>query len=121
MKQLRLFQYLVAAFATITGLDVGDAEIRVQLHLLTGIEALKRGKVKQAIRHLREAVALDPSNNEARLALGKGLLEATEPHEAMEHLIFVLANEPDNAEAQLALFSSIALKRFHKEGTLPEA
>lgn len=61
--------------------------------------ALNNGDAKRAAEHLRDAVAQDPSNREARLELGRALWEAGNREGAESETAALLEVDPNNVDA----------------------
>jgi tetratricopeptide (TPR) repeat protein len=87
------------------------------LEINMGIEQMRRGETEAALRHFRQAVAIEPRYWYGELALGAALARDGNPDEAMPHLTRALSMRPDSAEAQKELDSarSAAASR-HTEG-----
>ncbi|HYM23301.1 MAG TPA: tetratricopeptide repeat protein, partial [Vicinamibacterales bacterium] len=80
----------------------------VQTHLLLGRAFLTRGDVSQAIAHLQQARAMDPSNAEVLGGLSDALLAARQSDRAADGYRAYLALRPDDAAATLNLGIALA-------------
>jgi tetratricopeptide (TPR) repeat protein len=69
--------------------------------LARGINLAQRGRLDDAITHLRASLALQRRNREAQLALASTLLEEGRPREAGTYLTDTLRNDPANGPANL--------------------
>ena len=72
-------------------------------HLMAGLLQQQAEEYHKAIRHLRFAVAHEPSDMEVRDALGMCLLSVGRHAEALPHLRQVVAAMPDNTNARYNL------------------
>jgi len=68
-----------------------------------GRSELETGRANDAVRHFREAVALEPGLVQYRLDLAEALLELNQTDEATNYLREVLREDPVNGPASLAL------------------
>ncbi|MGE0705194.1 MAG: tetratricopeptide repeat protein [Vicinamibacterales bacterium] len=68
-----------------------------------GRSELESGRADEAIRHFREAVALEPGITQYRLDLAGALLELNQTDEATNYLREVLRQDPVNGPANLSL------------------
>lgn len=84
--------------------------------LTEGERLLAAGEVEAAIKGLREAVALDPANSEARRLLGDALLQNGKRAEAIEEYRQAALNDPQNK----AVWAKLASAQF-AEGLYAEA
>jgi Flp pilus assembly protein TadD len=74
-----------------------------EAHHALGVGLSLRGRHREALPHLAEAVRLDPGFADARCNLGAELLRAGRPDEARRELEAALALEPAHPEAHNAL------------------
>ncbi len=81
-----------------------DAEDRNKL----GEEALKNGKLDEAIKHFQQALILKPDYPEAHNSIGIALFKKGRIPEAIEHYEQALQLKPDYAEAHDNLGSALA-------------
>lgn len=68
-----------------------------------GRVAMERGAAQEALRPLRDAVALQPDVAAHRLALGQALLALGRHDEALTYLTAVVSRDPVSGEANLAV------------------
>ncbi|MBA2340666.1 MAG: tetratricopeptide repeat protein, partial [Pyrinomonadaceae bacterium] len=96
--------------------DVGERPLTISERLTEAERLLAAGDVESAIKALREAVALDPANAEARRLLGDALLQNGKRTEAIEEYRQAALNDPQNK----AVWAKLASAQF-AEGLYAEA
>lgn len=93
--------WLVTTVLARTHHDVRDA--RAARAAAAGLRALEQDTPGEALRPLREAVALQPAAAGHRLALGRALVALNRNDEAVAHLTTLLDRDPVSGEANLAI------------------
>ena len=90
----------------------GDDSARVRFAL--GAEYLKLGETHQAIRHLREAVSLDPEYSAAWKLLGKAQSDAGLKDDAVDSYRKGIGAATGRGDEQAAREMQVFLKRLQK-------
>jgi tetratricopeptide (TPR) repeat protein len=109
---------LIAALCVGVGLLTSCAKLQSRDHLNQGVQAYKNGKYADAVKHFKEAVELDPDNQNAQLYLATSYYiqwvpGAENPDNVKNHDMAaqefnaVLKKEPNNPLA-LAMMASMA-------------
>ena len=94
-----------------------------RISLLRGRSALRAGRPADALPHLESAVATDPANTSARVALAVAASQLGDSERARTELETVLAQDPDNPTAlfNLALLALHAGERDRARDLLERA
>jgi len=81
------------------------AEIKLQLrqHIREAIELRSRGRIDEAVEHLRSAFRLDPDNSDLHREMGITFLSAKEWKRARVELLEAIRHDPTDAEAHNGL------------------
>ncbi len=74
-----------------------------QTHVLLGNCLLQQGRDDEGLRHLEQALALDPGSVPRALTLAQGYAQAGRYRDAIEMYLQVLEWQPDNTQAQQSL------------------
>jgi Tfp pilus assembly protein PilF len=74
-----------------------------QTHILLGHCLLQQGRDDEGLRHLEQALALDPGSVPHTLALAHGYSQAGHYHDAIKMYLQVLELQPNNTQAQQSL------------------
>ena len=82
-----------------------EAEITLQQHpaLVEGLELLARGEVEPARASLARAIAAEPANPDAHLAMWQSYLQGEEPLHGVDEMVKVIEIELKKGELGLAL------------------
>ncbi len=96
--------------------ETGAPPLMISERLADAERLLETGEVDAAIRNLREVVALDPANAEARRLLGDALMQAGKRSEAIEEYRQASVIDPQNK----AVWAKLASAQF-AEGRYREA
>lgn len=94
------------------------AEIKLQLrqHIREAIELRSRGRIDEAVEHLRSAFRLDPDNSDLHREMGITFLSAKEWKRARVELLEAIRHDPTDAEAHNGLGYAL-----EKTGNLQDA
>jgi tetratricopeptide (TPR) repeat protein len=85
--------------------DPEAAAIKIQLreHIQEAARLRGRGRIEEAIVHLRDAFRLDPDNSDLHREMGMTFLLAKEWKRARVEMLEAIRHEPDDAEAHNGL------------------
>jgi len=110
---------LVAALVSIAAPDTGTAARSVESLLQSASAHYRAGRLEAAIGDLESAIALEPSNPQARFMLANARLRGGEYRRAAEEYRATLGLEPEQSDAQLNL--GFALHRLGDTTSAVEA
>ncbi len=107
--------------ATTSGKDERQVELhRAKVHYDVGVERMAQGRTALALRELKRAQELDPSDAWIPLALAEGYRRKGRLEQAEQHLMRALELRPDFQSARLNLAALyVQLKRY--EDAIPHA
>jgi tetratricopeptide (TPR) repeat protein len=88
-----------AAPAEEDGLALAERQLQLRRHIREAVELRSRGRLEEAVRHLREARRLDPENADLHRELGITFLEAKDWKRARVEMLEAIRHSPEAAEA----------------------
>jgi tetratricopeptide (TPR) repeat protein len=88
---------------TPSGPEVAEIKIKLREHLQQASQLRARGRIEEAITHLRDAYRLDPDNSDLHREMGVTFLMAKEWKRARVEMLEAIRHEPDDAEAHNGL------------------
>ena len=87
----------------ISGPEVAEIKIQLREHMQEAGRLRARGRIEEAITHLRDAYRLDPDNSDLHREMGVTFLLAKEWKRARVEMLEAIRHEPDDAEAHNGL------------------
>jgi tetratricopeptide (TPR) repeat protein len=87
----------------IPGLEAAAIKIQLREHIQEAARLRARGRIEEAITHLRDAYRLDPENSDLHREMGMTFLLAKEWKRARVEMLEAIRHEPDDAEAHNGL------------------
>lgn len=87
----------------VSGLQMAQTKIRLRKLLQEAARLRARGRIEEAITHLRDAYRLDPDNSDLHREMGMTFLLAKEWARARIEMLETIHHEPDDAEAHNGL------------------
>jgi len=87
----------------ISGPEVAEIKVQLREHLQEAGRLRARGRIEEAITHLRDAYRLDPDNSDLHREMGVTFLLAKEWKRARVEMLEAIRHEPDDAEAHNGL------------------
>jgi tetratricopeptide (TPR) repeat protein len=85
------------------GLAVAERQLKLRQHIREAVELRARGRIEEAVRHLRDARRLDPENADLHRELGITFLLAKDWKRARIEMLETIRHSPDDAEAHNGL------------------
>ena len=97
------------------------AEIKLQLrqHIREAVELRSRGRIDEAVEHLRSAFRLDPENSDLHREMGITFLSAKEWKRSRVEMLEAIRHDPTDAEAHNGLGYALE-KMGNLQGALEE-
>lgn len=86
-----------------SGLEVAEIRLQLREHIQEAVRLRARGRIEEAITHLRDAFRLDPDNSDLHREMGMTFLLAKEWKRARVEMLEAIRNDPDDAEAHNGL------------------
>jgi len=109
----------VAPESTTTSLAPAEVKVRLRRHIQEAVQLRARGRIEEAIQHLRSAYALDPENSDLHREMGITFLSAKEWKRARVEMLEAVRYDPTDADAHNGL--GYALEKLGDlEGALKE-
>jgi hypothetical protein len=100
-------------------LEPGEIKVRLRRHIQEAIQLRTRGRIEEAIQHLRDAYRLDPENSDLHREMGITFLVAKEWKRARVEMLEAVRYDPSDADAHNGL--GYALEKLGDlEGALTE-
>ena len=100
-------------------LDPAEIKVRLRRHIQEAIQLRTRGRIEEAIQHLRNAYRLDPENSDLHREMGITFLVAKEWKRARVEMLEAVRHDPSDADAHNGL--GYALEKLGDlEGALTE-
>jgi hypothetical protein len=87
----------------VSGPEVAAIKIQLREHMQEAAHLRARGRIEDAITHLRDAYRLDPDNSDLHREMGITFLLAKEWKRARVEMLEAIRHEPDDAEAHNGL------------------
>jgi tetratricopeptide (TPR) repeat protein len=87
----------------VSGLQMAQTKIQLRKLLQEAARLRARGRIEEAITHLRDAYRLDPDNSDLHREMGMTFLLAKEWERARVEMLETIHHEPDDAEAHNGL------------------
>jgi hypothetical protein len=87
----------------VSGPEVAEIKIQLREHMQKAARLRARGRIEEAITHLRDAYRLDPDNSDLHREMGMTFLLAKEWKRARVEMLEAIRHEPDDAEAHNGL------------------
>ena len=84
-------------------IEPAEIQIRLRQHMREGIQLRARGRIEEAIHHLRNALKLDPANSDLHREIGITFLVGKEWKGARVEMLEAVRLDPDDAEAHNGL------------------
>jgi len=115
-----------AAEATSTPLEPAEVKVRLRQHIQEAIRLRARGRIEEAVAHLRNAFQLDPENSDLHREMGITFLLAKEWKRARVEMLEAVRYDPTDADAHNGLGYALeklgnlkgALKEYHTAARL---
>jgi tetratricopeptide (TPR) repeat protein len=82
-----------------TSLEPAGVRLRLRQHIREAIQLRARGRIEEAIEHLRGALQLDPENSDLHREIGITFLVGKEWKRARIEMLEAIRHEPNDAEA----------------------
>lgn len=102
-----------------TGLEPAEVKVRLRWHIQEAVQLRARGRIEEAIQHLRDAYRLDPENSDLHREMGITFLSAKEWKRARVEMLEAVRYDPTDADAHNGL--GYALEKLGDlEGALRE-
>jgi len=102
-----------------TSLAPAEVKVRLRRHIQEAVQLRARGRIEEAIQHLRSAYALDPENSDLHREMGITFLLAKEWKRARVEMLEAVRYDPTDADAHNGL--GYALEKLGDlEGALKE-
>ena len=92
--------------------ESGQVKVRLRRHIEEAVQDRARGRIEEAIRHLREAYRLDPENSDLHREMGITFLLAKEWKRARLEMLEAIRYDPNDADAHNGL--GYALEKLGK-------
>jgi tetratricopeptide (TPR) repeat protein len=100
-------------------LEPAEIKVRLRRHIQEAIQLRTRGRIEEAIQHLRDAYRLDPENSDLHREMGITFLVAKEWKRARVEMLEAVRYDPSDADAHNGL--GYALEKLGDlEGALTE-
>jgi tetratricopeptide (TPR) repeat protein len=100
-------------------LEPAEVKVRLRRHIQEAIQLRTRGRLEEAIQHLRDAYRLDPENSDLHREMGITFLVAKEWKRARVEMLEAVRYDPSDADAHNGL--GYALEKLGDlEGALTE-
>ena len=100
-------------------LEPAEVKVRLRRHIQEAIQLRTRGRIEEAIQHLRDAYRLDPENSDLHREMGITFLVAKEWKRARVEMLEAVRHDPSDADAHNGL--GYALEKLGDlEGALTE-
>jgi tetratricopeptide (TPR) repeat protein len=87
----------------VSGPEIAEIKIQLREHIQDAARLRARGRIEEAIAHLRDAFRLDPDNSDLHREMGITFLLAREWKRARVEMLEAIRNDPDDAEAHNGL------------------
>lgn len=108
-----------AAGSASVQLEPGEVKVRLRRHIQEAVQLRARGRVEEAVAHLRNAFRLDPENSDLHREIGITFLLAKEWKRARVEMLEAVHYDPTDADAHNGL--GYALEKLGDlEGALKE-
>jgi tetratricopeptide (TPR) repeat protein len=100
-------------------LEPAEVKVRLRRHIQEAVQLRARGRIEEAIQHLRDAYRLDPENSDLHREMGITFLSAKEWKRARVEMLEAVRYDPTDADAHNGL--GYALEKLGDlEGALQE-
>lgn len=102
-------------------LEPAEVKIRLRRHIQEAVQLRARGRIEDAIKHLRDAYLLDPENSDLHREMGITFLLAKEWKRGRVEMLEAIRHDPTDADAHNGLGYALdklgdldgALKEYH--------